>query len=286
MIFDTLSDIQKSGLRSVMVTIVGTKGSAPRAPGSKMIVTEKQFFGSIGGGNLEWMALKEARELLSERGESKKVLIPLSSGASQCCGGSVEIFLDVIQPPPRLLIFGAGHVTQALLEVLAGTDFSCTVVDERPEWIEQAQMKKTQLSQLSLTAVCENPLSWAEKFSAWSAEDVYVLVMTHDHALDEQLVENILEKKNKYLGLIGSKTKKQRFEQRFLQREMNPELLHKLRCPVGLPLGGKSPKEVAISIGGELLQFLHEGSRSESKLHSSSSRVFDENGSGQSTASL
>lgn len=282
MIFEQISRLQQAGQTCVLVTIVATKGSAPRASGTKMIVTSKEFFGTIGGGHLEWMAQEEAREVLKSQSESKKKMIPLSSGANQCCGGAVEIFFDVIQPPPQLLIFGAGHVTQALLEVMAGTEFHCTVIDERAEWIEQASRKSQQLNQLCLTTVNENPLPWLEKYSAWNDQKTHVLVMTHDHALDEQLIENIMEKPNKSVGLIGSKTKRQRFEQRFLQREMNPAVLQKLRCPVGLPLGGKAPKEVAISIAAELLQFLHE----ENKLHTSGGRGLHTDGPGQSPASL
>lgn len=285
MIFEKIADIQKTGTTCVLVTVVGTKGSAPRATGTKMIVTEKAFFGTIGGGNLEWIALEEARKILASDPSSRqpvKKMIPLSSSANQCCGGSVEIFFDVVTPQPQLLIFGAGHVTQSLLEVLAGTDYHCVVIDEREEWIAQASSKKQQLNHLSLEAICTDPLQWTEKFEGWSDKNTHVLVMTHDHALDEQLVEIIIEKPNKSIGLIGSRTKRQRFEQRFLQREIAPEKIQKLRCPVGLPIGGKAPKEVAISIGAELLQFLNE----ENKLHSSRSRSLHQDGAGQGAAIL
>lgn len=260
--FKQLLDLQSAGISSVLVTIVGAKGSTPREVGTKMLITADRFFGTIGGGNLEWIVTQRAREILRTKAPSEKMVIPLSSKAQQCCGGSVEIFLEHVTPCPQLVIFGAGHVTQALLEVLAGTNCECLVVDRREEWITAAQQKAQILPDLKLTAVIQDPLAWIAAKTNWSAEITYVIVMTHDHALDEKITEIALTKPAAYVGLIGSKTKRQRFEQRFLQNEMDPKILAKLRCPIGLPIGDdKSPKSVAISIAAELVKFWDEKSK-------------------------
>jgi xanthine dehydrogenase accessory factor len=82
--------------------------------------------------------------------------------------------------------------------------------------------------------------------------------MTFDHDLDQDLIEKLLQKEMKYLGLIGSQTKWQRFQKRLLEKNLTPESLKKVKCPIGLPIGGKSPQEVAISFAAEIVQLQNE----------------------------
>jgi xanthine dehydrogenase accessory factor len=246
-------ELQSSGEICVLVTVTNTKGSTPREVGAKMLVTRKEFFGTIGGGTLEWMALEKARVLLKAE-ENQKMSVPLCSKAHQCCGGFVELFFDIIRPRPQVLIFGAGHVSQSLLEVMAGTAFECCVIDERPEWVEAAQRKKYQLNHLILQTVNQPVLEWIEaQKSKWGSE-TYAVVMTHDHGLDEDIIEKLAPLPLKYLGLIGSETKRQRFFARLGEKGISQDQLQRIHCPMGVPLKSKAPKDVALSIGMELLQ--------------------------------
>ena len=251
--YQKILDLQANGQTTVLVTITSTKGSTPREVGAKMLVTKTEFFGSIGGGGLEWLALEKARSILKGE-EQKKMGVPLCTKAQQCCGGFVELFFDVIKPKPQLLIFGAGHVSQSLLEVMAGTAFDCQVIDERAEWIEAAERKKTQLSNLSLQTVKEPILPWIEsQKDKWGAQ-TYAIVLTHDHGLDEDIIEKLAPLPLKYLGLIGSRTKRERFFARLGGKGVATEHLEKIHCPMGIPLSSKAPKDVALSIAMELVQ--------------------------------
>lgn len=251
--FQKILELQNVGESCVMVTITNTKGSTPREIGAKMLVTKKEFFGTIGGGALEWMALEQARSLLKSEAD-QKLSVPLCSKAHQCCGGFVELFFDIIRPRPQLYIFGAGHVSQSLLEVMAGTAFDCHVIDERAEWIEAAQRKKYQLTHLSLQTIHQPALPWIdEQSSRWGATS-YAVVMTHDHALDEAIIEKLTTLPLAYLGLIGSRTKRQRFFSRLEAKGLPLARLETIRCPMGIPMKSKIPKDVALSIGMELLQ--------------------------------
>jgi len=252
-VYQKILDLQKTGELCVLVTITNTKGSTPREVGAKMLVTKKEFFGTIGGGALEWMALEKARSLLKAE-ESQRLAVPLCSKAHQCCGGFVELFFDVIRPRPQVLIFGAGHVSQALLEVLAGTAFECCVIDERADWIEAAQRKKFQLSHLSLQTVNQPILEWIDTQKSVWGSTTYAVVMTHDHGLDEAIIEKLSPLSLRYLGLIGSRTKRLRFFSRLEEKGLPPQQLQQIRCPMGIPLKSKVPKDVALSIGMELLQ--------------------------------
>ncbi len=251
--FRKILELQSNGEICVLVTVTNTKGSTPREVGAKMLVTKKEFFGTIGGGTLEWMALEKARSLL-KADENQKMSVPLCSKAHQCCGGFVELFFDIIRPRPQVLIFGAGHVSQSLLEVLAGTAFECHVIDERPEWIEAAQRKKYQLSHLILQTVNQPVVEWIEANKSKWGSDTYAVVMTHDHGLDEDIIEKLAPLPLKYLGLIGSRTKRQRFFARLEEKGIRPDQLQQVHCPMGVPLKSKAPKDVALSIGMELLQ--------------------------------
>jgi len=255
-VYKKILELQSQGQNSVLVTIINAKGSTPRDIGAKMLVTDQEFFGTIGGGGLEWVALEQAREILKSQKHSK-MAVPLCSKAQQCCGGFVELFFEVIQPKPQLLIFGAGHVSQAFLEVIAGTSFDCTLIDERTEWIESAKNKGHRLESLNLVTENKNPLEWIESYQNWSAENTYVIVLTHDHSLDEAIIEKIALKPTRYLGLIGSQTKRERFFKRLQEKGLALRDLERISCPMGLPLGGKVPKEVATSIAAEVLQIYH-----------------------------
>lgn len=272
--FQKIFELQKQGQFAVLVTVVNVKGSAPREPGAKMLVTDTQMFGSIGGGNLEWIALEKAREILQTQ-KNQKMPVPLCSKVQQCCGGFVELFFDLVRPMPQLFIFGAGHVAQALLETLNGTDFHCTLIDERSEWIEKSQV----FSQV--TAICQNPLVWLKSQGPRFFENQYALVMTHDHHLDQDLIEILCQLPLSYAGLIGSQTKKQRFLKRLQDRQVPAQNLAKITCPIGLPIGGKAPKEVAISIAAELVKILHSEDQKH-EIHSLSSGEIHSHGTEQS----
>lgn len=246
-----LAELEERGTPAALVTVVRCQGSTPAAPGAKMIVLaqgqEPSFFGTIGGGHLEQLALADAQACLAS-GEAKTFRYPLGATAGQCCGGVVETFVDVLHVGPRLYVFGAGHVAQALCRVLAGTPFAIHAVDEREDW-----------SGALPAEVRRHTTPW-DVFageSEWSAERTYVAIMTHRHDTDEAIVADVVKRPARYLGLIGSPTKWRRFRDRLESRGLAKEALDRVKCPIGLDVGGKSPQEVAISIAAELLGVHH-----------------------------
>ncbi|MGZ3745228.1 MAG: xanthine dehydrogenase accessory protein XdhC [Pseudobdellovibrionaceae bacterium] len=253
MSWDWISVLQTLKQKSqplALVTIINAKGSTPRDIGTKIIVTDQEFHGTIGGGQLEAVLIEKARELLKSSQTAERVPVPLCLKANQCCGGFIEAFIEILHNGPQLLIFGAGHVAQAIAHTLQGTPFQLHMVDAREEWLEKAS-----------SSVIKHQDSGAEfinQYSHWSCEKTYSVVMTYDHDLDQDLIERLLPKETKYLGLIGSKTKWQRFQGRLLEKGLTMEHLRKVRCPIGLPLGGKTPQEVAISFAAEIIQIHNE----------------------------
>ncbi|RJG09772.1 xanthine dehydrogenase accessory protein XdhC [Pseudomonas cavernicola] len=242
-----LADLQQQGQPCVLVTIIEERGSTPRNAGSKMVVTAERIFETIGGGHLEYKAMKIAREMLESRSQDTR-LERFSLGASlgQCCGGAtVLLFEPMGQPQAQIAVFGAGHVGRALVPLLASLPCKVRWIDSREsEFPEQlpAGVEKV---------INEEPVDEVENMPAGS----YYIVMTHNHQLDLELTAEILKRNDfAYYGLIGSRTKRVKFEHRLRERGFQPEVVQRMRCPMGLPeVKGKLPIEIAVSIAGEVI---------------------------------
>ncbi len=230
-----------------VVTLLQAKGSTPRDGGSKIVVTQTETFDSIGGGGLEHLVITRARDLLSQGVPVQCVEhFPLAGKANQCCGGSVSALFEAFPASKRsLVVFGAGHVGKAVVQVLSECDARIDWVDARAEQFPEVIPGNVQ------RIVQAQPEDLIEGLRA----DVVVLILTHDHALDYRLLSKLLDETEvASIGMIGSKTKSERFRAR-LRRDGIPVAEDaRWRCPVGLPeVSGKLPMEVAISIAAEVL---------------------------------
>ncbi len=244
-----LTSLRQDGKPAALVTVSEVTGSTPREVGAKMVVTVDDFWGTIGGGRLESLALEDTRKALAA-GETKKFRYPLGASAGQCCGGLVEILVEVFPVSPSLYLFGGGHVGQAVCETLQGTPFKIHLVDDREEWISRPSLPKS---------VVRHACDWEDfaQEAPWERATTYVGIMTHRHDRDEAILRYVLEKPTRYVGLIGSRAKWKRFESRLLARGTSSEQLQRVKCPIGIGGLGKAPKEVAISFSAELLQLYH-----------------------------
>ncbi|MDH4607259.1 xanthine dehydrogenase accessory protein XdhC [Pseudomonas sp. BN102] len=242
-----LADLQQRGEPCVLVTIIEERGSTPRNSGSKMVVTAERIFETIGGGHLEFKAMEIAREMLENRTQDTR-LERFSLGASlgQCCGGAtVLLFEPMGQPQAHIAVFGAGHVGRALVPLLASLPCKVRWIDSREnEFPEQipAGVEKV-VNEEVIDEIAEMP------------KGSYFIVMTHNHQLDLELTAEILKRSDfAYFGLIGSKTKRVKFEHRLRERGFAGETVQRMRCPMGIgEVKGKLPVEIAISIAGEVV---------------------------------
>jgi len=242
-----LTDLQTQGEACVLVTIIEELGSTPRNAGSKMVVSAERIFDTIGGGHLEYKAMEIAREMLASRSQNTR-LERFSLGASlgQCCGGvNVLLFEPMGLPQAQIAVFGAGHVGRALVPLLAS--LPCRV-----RWIDSREQEfPAQIPDGVRQIVAEDPLDEVDQLPKGS----YCIVMTHNHQLDLELSAAILKRGDfAYFGLIGSKTKRVKFEHRLRDRGFDPAVLQRMRCPMGLSeVKGKLPIEIAVSIAAEVI---------------------------------
>ncbi|MGI0117221.1 xanthine dehydrogenase accessory protein XdhC [Zooshikella sp. RANM57] len=231
----------------ILVTMLATSGSTPRNAGTKMVITQNDIFDSVGGGNLEYQIISVARKLLNDVNVQQYIeYFPLGPSLGQCCGGStVVLFEKITESRVNTVLFGAGHVGKALVTILS--ELPCKIY-----WIDAREMMfPISIPSNVMVINSDNPVTEVSEMPANS----YYLVMTHNHQLDFLICEAILKQNNfSYLGLIGSTTKWQRFQQRLKYKNFSEEIIGRIRCPIGLnEVPGKRPMEVAVSIAGEVI---------------------------------
>lgn len=217
-----------------------------------MVVTPAAQYDTLGGGNLEFQSVNYARELLT-KGEDGVVELcyTLSGTLGQCCGGEVRVLFEVFNSAlPELFLFGAGHIAQALVPILDELPMRLNWIDDREElFVRPIPQSVNRLERAPLDVAGSLPSN------AW------VLVMTHDHQLDFELVKTVLNRDDfAYLGMIGSKTKALKFRQRLAQRGLSLAQIERLESPVGIKdLKIKRPMEIAVSVAVDLIKRYQQG---------------------------
>ncbi|WP_179004715.1 xanthine dehydrogenase accessory protein XdhC [Winogradskyella forsetii] len=252
---ELLSEFKAKQEPVALITVSKCLGSTPCRVGSRMLVTkDKEFYGTIGGGKLEFKAIDEAIRALKENRiiESTYTLGP---EFEQCCGGKVEFIIEPMNQSPELYIFGAGHIGVEIAKLLVGTPFEVHLIDSRDDWFSNFRLDES----IKTHQATETDFKTFSDIVKWGNR-CYILVLTHNHAIDFDIIAMALQNETKFLGLIGSKTKKVRFNN-MLIKDMNMEDgMKNVVCPIGLNIGGHTPKEIAISVVAQLLQVYYKNS--------------------------
>jgi xanthine dehydrogenase accessory factor len=243
----------EDGRKVALCTIVEKKGSGPRDVGGKMIVSEDgRSFGTIGGGNLERFLINESLKALRE-GKARKLFLSLHEGKQKVkvvetgliCGGELTIFIDVIEPKPRLILIGAGHIAFPLAKLADITGFNIVVVDDDEEL---ASKERFPMAEKIITGNFNEILDGIEV----GARD-FVVIIHGEPEHDYIALEKILKKRPAYLGLMGSKTKVATLIKRLKKAGIKDEDIKSLYAPVGLAIGAQTPEELGISILAEII---------------------------------
>jgi xanthine dehydrogenase accessory factor len=254
---EALSALRAERRACAMVVVTGVRGSGPREAGARMIVARRDdgavdlVAGTIGGGNLEKLAIDHCAELLA-RGEalSESVAYPLSEKAGQCCGGEVTLFFETFPwKRRRIAIFGAGHVAQAIAGLAPYLSADVVLIDSREEREIRPKLVEKRAFELLLV---DHPEVEVDEL----AGDALVLVMTHSHALDLEIVARAIPRGFPYLGLIGSERKWERFRKRLEARGFNATDIARVHCPIGVSKNSKEPAAIAISVAAELIDVM------------------------------
>lgn len=251
---------------AIVVEVTRALGSAPREAGTHMLVSAAEVVGTVGGGHLELKAIALAREMLNARDFTPRgEHFALGPALGQCCGGAVTLAYRALdadalahwpesKPLFHLQLYGAGHVGRAIATLLATLDVGVDWIDEREQEFPATTTLGTPWPE-HIRRVCVDAVEGEVRLAPPGA---FYLVLTHDHDLDLRITEAILRRGDfGYLGLIGSRTKQQRFIHRFEQRGVDPEAIARMTCPIGIqPIDGKEPEIISVGVVAQLLQRL------------------------------
>lgn len=244
-VWETLARWRTEGRCFALLTVIETRGFTPRKASARMLADANgATVGTIGGGAIENDALARARGLLASGGGSELVKRHLTQELGMCCGGEMTVYVEVVEALPALTIFGAGYIARPLAALAAGCGFRVRVVDERPEWATPERFAQA-------TVHCQAPEDFV-RATVFGPRD-YAVVVTHDHALDQRLVQELLRKPLRFLGMIGSIPKQRKFALRLKARGFGDEEIQRLHTPLGLAIGARTPEEIAVSAMGEII---------------------------------
>jgi xanthine dehydrogenase accessory factor len=244
------------GLAVSVATVVGRKGSAPSTPGQKLAMwrddTATHVLGTVGGGAVERAVLMELAAVLDEaRTEAKVHTFRLGPSLGMCCGGSADVLIEPLAVRRRVLLVGAGHVGLATAPLLRSLDFDVTLVDGRDEAHAAERLAAVAASGVR---VLHSDHDDPEVLSALGPPPRAALVVaTHDHSLDQDVIAWGLARGLGWVGGVGSRRKALRTRERLLARGFATADATRVRMPVGVPIGARRPGEIAVSIAAELV---------------------------------
>ena len=250
--FEQLVALEREGTAFVLVILAESLGSTPQDTGAKMLVTAAGLHtGTVGGGKVEAKAIDVAQEMLGAATATPRfVNWALRTDVGMTCGGSVKLYFE-----PHLAggtganwpiwLFGAGHVVQALVPVLAPLDCQLTVVDPRREWLDRLPRARNVHYIQS-----EEPAALVPTMP----DRAFLLCLTKGHASDRPVLQRALAERDfPFVGVIGSASKAEVLRRELVAAGLPAERAAQFHCPVGLPFGSNHPHEIALSIAAQLV---------------------------------
>ena len=250
---------------AIVAELTRVRGSSPRSQGTFMLIGKDELVGTIGGGALEYMVIDRARQVLRDGLRGDDLDVPLGPEIGQCCGGRVNVAMRMVDEAKAdeligrmaaedaartsVLVFGAGNVGHALARALAPLPLKVTVIDTRAEELAD------------LPAGVEGKVVAMPEAVVRTAPPGSVFVITHDHALDFLIAQEALQRTDaRYVGMIGSRTKRARFSSWFREEGGDAQALERLVMPIGSAgLGDKRPEVIAALAAAEIM--VHIGRR-------------------------
>jgi len=245
-VFERVNELVERGEPAAMLTIVDKDGSAPRDVGDRMLVTEDDEYGTIGGGTVEHLAVEDARTVLADEADSGVRTYELEPGGNtgMVCGGSMDVFVEQIRGQARLYIAGAGHIGVELAPLAEQLGYDVTAVDDREEYADPENFPD------STEVICGN---YGEALSELPmTAETSIAVATRSGTFDQRAVAAALDGNAGYVGLVASETKSEHVVDSLAEEGYSRRDLARVRAPVGLDLGGSGPEDVALAILSEV----------------------------------
>ncbi|MGI8906273.1 MAG: XdhC family protein [Candidatus Sumerlaeaceae bacterium] len=249
-VLEAAAELVRLGRRGAMITIVETVGSTPRKAGAKMLVDDSgSITGTVGGGCVEADLYALARQVMrTGRVEVREVDLTARSqdDNDMLCGGKLKALIEPVGTEEKLIIFGGGHISKALVELCQALDFEITVTDDR-EQFANAERFPTVQNRLAMP--------FEEQFQSLAVDpNTSIVIVTRGHSYDEFCMQQALRTSAKYIGLVGSRTKVAVFRSHLREKGFNDAEIARVECPCGVDIGAETPEEIAVSIAARLIQ--------------------------------
>ncbi|MBU0756252.1 MAG: XdhC/CoxI family protein [Planctomycetes bacterium] len=239
-----LQECMENNRGAIIATVVEAKGSVPREAGAKMLIFDDgTFHGTVGGGAIENRVIEEARKMKGEKA-TRFLSYDLNKDLGMECGGEVKVYLEAIQGTRRLVVFGGGHIGAALYALAPLMGMRPVIVDERSDFCNKGRFPHADLY----------PLTPEEAVKALDlGPRDHAVIVTHRHKNDLVCLRLVLQAAVAYVGMIGSRRKVAHTFEKLKEEGVTQEQLDRVRAPIGLNLGGRSPGEIAIAIAAEVI---------------------------------
>jgi xanthine dehydrogenase accessory factor len=246
-----LGELLARGRGAVLCTLIHKEGSGPRDPGAKMLITDEgKTLGTIGGGGMERLLVKEALEALRE-GRPRTLhfalgvppregMIPIDSK----CGGEVKVFMDVVKPDPRLIIMGSGLIAQAVARYARDCGFQVIVVDDAETAKEENFPGAT---------LVNDPYPDSLKRVEVRSSD-YVAVLHGETPFELAALRHAAEARPAYIGILGSANKARKHREQLAKEGFDGKVLDAIHGPIGIEINAETPEEIAVSILAEIIR--------------------------------
>lgn len=233
-----------------LITVINVTGSTPASIGMKMLVySDGTIYGTVGGGEVEKKIIEKIINEKPENIEKCKYDLGNKSEYSETtqmiCGGIQEVLIEPLLKGVPLYIIGGGHCGMALSNLASKTGFIVTVIDNRSDWANKTKHPNAiNTICCDYTDICNNI-----KFNKKN----FIVIMTHGHLHDALVLEQIINKEYKYLGMIGSKKKVKSVFDNLIKKGVSSEKLELVFSPIGLDITTHTPDEIAVSIVSQMI---------------------------------
>ncbi|MDI6820514.1 MAG: XdhC/CoxI family protein [Candidatus Hodarchaeaceae archaeon] len=259
-IFEAAAKLLGKGKRVALCTIVEKIGSGPAEKGGKMLVAEDgEMIGTIGGGKCFERGLKERALKAIREGKPTSLKFAFYGGAKEdeldtglWCGGTMTVFIDVIEPRPKLVIVGSGDIALPTYRMADLLGFDITVVDDMEDTLTKDRFPNAELI-------------YDEDFEKALGEvkaggNTYVAIVHGEPKHDLAALRRFVRERTAYLGILGSKTKMGKLMGILRKDGVPEEAIKRISGPIGLDIGAKTPAEIAVSIVAELVEKMRKSS--------------------------
>jgi xanthine dehydrogenase accessory factor len=247
-IYNEIAEYLDQGRAFILATLIRASGSVPREAGAKMLVfADGSISGTIGGGTFEKLIIEDCLALFA--GDSatlfKSYLLEETgpNAIGMFCGGKADVFMERFSNPEKLYIFGGGHIGRDLAKIASGLNFRIAVIDERPEILAQYQRPIE-------TILTDS--DYNRNFPSTDSNS-YIVIVTHGHKCDRQVLLKVINQECAYIGMIGSKNKIAKVFASLEDEGVEKAKLERIHAPIGVAIGAEGPYEIAVAIAAELI---------------------------------